>query len=81
MIGRSYFFHVDRVYMSDIGCLARVCCMGRTLEIWRSGDVGETQSSLRGYVAAFLLGVVVVPSPLYSAKTVAALERFIGFAF
>lgn len=33
-LGLSYVFHIDREYLSDIGCLLRVNLCGWTIEVY-----------------------------------------------
>lgn len=32
--GRSYWFHVDRQFMAQVGCRARVCVFGWGIEVY-----------------------------------------------
>ena len=65
-LGRSYLFHVDREYMRDGGCLARVVVYGHTWDIYHAEPGSFRMPRPRaGTVAAFVAGVLVIPSPLY----------------
>lgn len=67
-IGRSRTFHIDREYMSDAGCIARICLFGTTLEVYGPPKGNYRKESFkwpRLSIAMTLALVVALPSPLW----------------
>lgn len=46
-IGLSYLFHIDRQYLSSLGCFCRIVLWGHTLEVYRpyNGDTYEPEQT------------------------------------
>lgn len=66
-LGRSYMFHIDRLYLRDAGCVARIVLFGHTLDVYKDDDVRVALPRPRvGHAVAFVVGAVVVPSPFFS---------------